>query len=191
MPGRYFDERADQLRERYLAVYGGATLPVAVESIAGDLLGLRVREQPELGASGLLIPARREIWLDAGELEFTGRRRFTIAHELGHWICQVCAGNTAAVYCRAPLVDEQAVSDPAGRDLEREANVFAAELLMPQPLVVEHAAELGPDPVGLGGLFGVSTLAMHWRLFNLGIVETRPATAAGGAGPAGATTPGS
>ena len=119
MSDRYDEPRAHELRERYHAVFGGDELPVPVESIAEDLLGLAV-EARELDVSGMLLPAERRILVNAAEPET--RRRFTIAHELGHWICQ-CLGadQPKPVYCRA----EEIGVDPEAKALEREANIFA------------------------------------------------------------------
>jgi Zn-dependent peptidase ImmA (M78 family) len=70
--------------------------------------------------------------------------------------------------CRA-----QDVSASADRLLEREANVFAAELLMPEPQVRDHAA--GMASVGsIAKRFDVSEVAMNWRLYSFGLSE-RPA----------------
>ena len=80
-------------------VWDGQTLPVPIQDIADTHIGLLVREvedlgrapgAPELGhgqtLSGLLLPARGEIWVNAEEARpWPARRRFTIAHELGHW----------------------------------------------------------------------------------------------------------
>ena len=100
-----------------------------VESIAEDLLGLAV-EARELEVSGMLLPAERRILVNAAEPET--RRRFTIAHELGHWVCQcVGAESPQPVYCRA----EEVGVDPEARALEREANIFAANLVMPEAAV--------------------------------------------------------
>ena len=41
----YVDPRAHALRERYLRTFGGEEIPVPVESIAEDLLGLRIEER--------------------------------------------------------------------------------------------------------------------------------------------------
>ncbi len=87
----YDDPRAHELRARYTATFGGDELPVPVESIAEDLLGLAV-EAREIDVSGMLLPAKRRILVNAAESE--PRRRFTIAHEVGHWICQ-CREGTA------------------------------------------------------------------------------------------------
>ena len=41
----YEDPRAHAVRERYLGRFGGDELPVPVEAIAEDLLGLRIEER--------------------------------------------------------------------------------------------------------------------------------------------------
>jgi hypothetical protein len=90
-PTRYTDPRAHELRAEYVATFDVDEIPVAVESIAEDFLGLRI-EQRDLGdCSGMLIPSERLIVVNAAEGMSgetpTRRHRFTIAHELGHWIC--------------------------------------------------------------------------------------------------------
>jgi hypothetical protein len=159
MRTKYDEPRAHRLREDYHAAFGGDELPVPVDSIAEDLLGLAVEVHDDLQVSGMLLPAERRILVRADEPE--PRRRFTIAHELGHWICQCLEGTAQPVYCRA---DDIGV-DPDARMLEREANIFAANLLMPEPAV---RAALGEN------LFGVSDEALAWRLYNLGLANARP-----------------
>ena len=57
----YADPRAHALRDRYLRTYPGEQeIPVPVESIAEDLLGLRIEERL-LEWSGMLLPAERTI----------------------------------------------------------------------------------------------------------------------------------
>lgn len=171
MPGPATDARAGELRERYRRLFGGGDVPVPVEAIAEDLLGLRVLADDALECSGKLFPARREIWLNGREArESPGRRRFTLAHELGHWVCQVLEGHTAPVYCRAEDVGVGAPRDP----LEREANVFAAELLMPPELLGERFALRGGSVEAVAADFGVSAEAMGWRLYNAGVVPEPP-----------------
>ena len=96
---RYRDPRAHALRDRYLATFGGDEIPVPVEAIAEDLLGLRVEQSSEIPYSGMLLPAERKIVLNAAEAprdEAPLRRfRFTIAHEVGHWVCH-CRGRARA-----------------------------------------------------------------------------------------------
>jgi hypothetical protein len=175
---KYEEPRAHAVRERYLDTFGGEGLPVPVEAIAEDLLGLRIEERFDLDCSGMLLPAERRILLNARE-KLLGRDtpplrrfRFTIAHEIGHWVCHCLEGRAPdpePSYCRP--VD---LTDAADRTLEREANVFAAELLMPEPAVREAWAELGDVPA-CAERFDVSPTAMQWRLYAFGLVEERPA----------------
>jgi Zn-dependent peptidase ImmA (M78 family) len=159
------DPRADALRAEYHALFaGGAELPVPVEEIAEDLLGLRVVEEP-LEVSGLLYPGDRLIVLNADESPV--RRRFTLAHEIGHWVCQCLEGTEAPVFCR-----HQDVAVSTDRALEREANIFAAELLMPADAVVALYASA---PFDVAERLAVSGPALGWRLYNLGLVVDKPA----------------
>src|SRR4051794_20879196 len=170
---RYTDARAHALRDRYLTAFGGAGLPVPVEAIAEDLLGLRIEERWDLGdCSGQLLPAERLIVLNAHE-RAGGRNdpplrrfRFTVAHELGHWICHAHERpEAAAVYCRQADLDRD-----ADRALEREANVFAAELLMPEEAVRRSWAE-APELEACAATFDVSPTAMQWRLYSFDLQE--------------------
>ena len=149
----YTEPKAHELRRRYLDAYGGAEFPVPVESVAEDLLGLAVERVPMTDCSGMLLPLERIIVVNAAEPE--PRRRFTIAHELGHWICQCLEGSAEPVMCR-----DRDLSTAADRAREREANVFAAELLMP-----EEAIRADVD----AGAFGVSDLAYRWRLYSFAL----------------------
>jgi hypothetical protein len=172
-PTRYTDPRAHELRAEYLATYPAAEIPVPVESIAEDLLGLRIEERDLGECSGMLVPSKRLILVNAAEAMSgetpTRRHRFTIAHELGHWICHARAAEEAApAYCRS-----QDVSQDTDRTLEREANVFGAELLMPEAAVREAWAAF-PDPAKVAARFEVSALAAQWRLYSFGLAE-RPA----------------
>jgi hypothetical protein len=166
MAGPVTDTRAHTLRDRFHAAYSAPNLPVPVESIAEDLLGLYVEEAEELDCSGLLLPAERRVVLRADEPP--ARRRFTLAHEVGHWVCQVREGHDAPVYCRAADM-----TPAADRTLEREANVFAAELLMPEPAVRE-GFQRAASAAELADWFGVSEEAMGWRLFNFGLITEHP-----------------
>jgi Zn-dependent peptidase ImmA (M78 family) len=162
VPGPVRDPRADALRRRYHEFFGGEELPVPVELIAEDLLGLAIHEGSLDGLSGVLYPEERQIHVN--ESDSAGRRRFTIAHELGHWVCQCLDGRGETIMCRSEDVTPQ-----ADRTLEREANVFGAELLMPEEAVREHATDQQAP-----ALFRVSNVAFQWRLYSFDLGE-RPA----------------
>jgi IrrE N-terminal-like domain len=86
------------------------------------------------------------------------RRRFTIAHEIGHFVLH--PGRLAPE--RGGAVNE------AWQEQEREADQFAAELLMPEDLVREAVAVHGEDAGRLADRFDVSRRAMQSRLRGLG-----------------------
>ncbi len=91
--------------------------------------------------------------------EISYRNRFTIAHELGH----VLLGHVHEG--KKQLRDTTfGNSDP----IERAANTFAAELIMPEQKVRELFK--GASSVQqLSEAFGVSNAAMSFRLQNLGL----------------------
>ena len=138
------DPRADRLRERYFSSYSGEPVPVPVDSIAEDLLGLSIERSWDLSSRGVLLPEERTIVLNAHEAprnEAPLRRyRFTIAHEIGHWICHCLGGVPQPIYCRTVHTNPD---DGVGR--EREADRFAATLLMPEQAVRDAWAPVGEE----------------------------------------------
>lgn len=165
-------------------IWDGRTLPVPVEAIADSHCGLLVREvapedlrqvpgapalQSGEGLSGLLLADDAEIWVNAEEaLQWPGRRRFTIGHELGHWRLHRPHGS---LFCRTATVTGAAGAVP---DIEDEASRFAAALLFPPELVRAHHAELRGDFTALCERFGASKRAMRRAICN---AVRRPAIA--------------
>ena len=179
-------EEVEAHAERVLAtvpawLWDGESLPVPVEDIADSYFGLLVREVSDLSAapgvpdlhaaqalSGLLLPDRGEIWINAAEAaKWPTRRRFTIGHELGHFCLHQPRG-AATVWCRTGCIAE----DPRGAALpplppaEEEANAFAAALLMPARLIRKHYRR-GMDFGAFCARFGASGSAMGKRLHRV------------------------
>jgi hypothetical protein len=169
------ERRAQQVLEKVPAwIWDGESLPIPVEDIADSCFGLLVRDVDDLTAapgaptlqegqtlSGLLLPARGEIWVNADEArEWPSRRRFTIGHELGHWVMH--RAREEAVYCRAPVVAE--AERPELPSDEEEANAFGAALLMPPHLVREEYNATGGNFHELCSRFQASGAAMGRRL---------------------------
>ena len=187
-------DRIEQRAEQFLAhvpsyVWDGSTLPVPIEDIADTHLGLLVRDVEDLSSapgappltpaqalSGLLLPARGEIWVNASESrQWPPRRRFTIAHEIAHW--QLHRDHGAGVYCRATAVDAGMRTTPAALPpMEDEANRFAAALLMPAGLIQEHYVRCERDFFRLCDTFGASGAAMGRRLHAVILPAKRRAT---------------
>lgn len=180
---------ADELAAVPAWLWDGTTLPVPVEAIADSHYGLLVEEAANLRAgfgltghihlSGLLLPAERLIMVDAEEAgRAPGRRRFTITHELGHWVMHRSASSWEPVYCRDVSVrDDSGPEEAEGPGStavfrypppELEANQFAAAMLMPRDLIL---AQRRPSTVDgeydLARVFGVSREALRRRLWSL------------------------
>ena len=160
--------------------------PVPVERIAESLLGLLIEEiddarnVPNAPAdrgrlSGIIEPATQTIWLDRQECARSpGRRRFTIAHECGHWVLHI-AGPGDAICCRPRDISGPAEAEDPERVCrinrrEREADAFAQELLMPEVLVHRQAKETGCNLSLLAERFDVSSPAIRLRLLRLGLL---------------------
>jgi predicted transcriptional regulator len=168
------------------SVWDGRTLPVPIDEIVTEELGLLVREMddltaapgcPELGPdqalSALLITSELEIWVNAEEArQWPQRRRFSIAHEVGHWVLHRTGQHS--LFCRRTTVDEEAKGAAELRRrraqraalplAEEEANAFASALLMPRDLLRHHYVATGKDFDRLCELFGSSRAAMGRRL---------------------------
>lgn len=141
-------------------------LPVDPVRIAKKL-GLEVLDAPlKPSASGALVKKAHEtdptILLNAKDGRT--RKRFTCAHELGHYILR--SKNPASQYEYVDYRDQ--TSSTGSVEEERYANSFAASLLMPA-VAVRTLHEDGLSPLRLAKKFGVSPEAMGIRLDNLGL----------------------
>jgi hypothetical protein len=136
--------------------------PVSLRDIVSALnLELVKRTREPFTSEAALEPLGdgRAIVLNGGG--DSGRRRFTIAHEIGHFVLH-------PERCRP---ERGGVVNEAGRMEEREADAFAAELLMPEHLVRDAVREQGLDVDRLADRFEVSRKAMQARLRHMGLVE--------------------
>ena len=119
---------------------------------------------------GLLVRVEVEYrwWIVVNSALELPRRRFVIAHELGHY---ACAHPLTPVSLDA-LATTQAVP-PAAPAFERDANRFAAELLMPPMLFRELAERYADNPrhrlANLADDFAVSPGAVRARMNELRI----------------------
>ena len=89
------------------------------------------------------------------------RQSFTIAHELGHWLLhRAIFEGEPAKYPVLPRFTEPNQNDP----LEKEANKFAASLLVPKRLLLPVR---GASVAALAEIFGVSRTMMEFRVKNV------------------------
>ena len=153
-------------------------LPINVKKIAEDL-GLTVTETTlDEDVSGLLIKRKldgetADIFVNRSDGQ--RRKRFTIAHEIGHFLLSHEFDSAGVHVDRGihaiPRRSKLAKVEPK----EVEANQFAATLLMPAQLVHEVVDDLGLplydyDIEDLADRFDVSEQAMTIRLGTLGIL---------------------
>ena len=183
MTAAELEERADALLAEVPEwIWDGESLPVPIDEIADTHVGLLIRDvedmtsapgapqlAPGQSLSGLLLAGRGEIWVNAEEAtKWPPRRRFTIAHELGHWKLHRTPGQQS-LFCRKTAVieeDESETADP-GLSIEEQANIFAAAVTMPGHLMRTHYKRLKHDPEchpRMCKLFGASGAAMGRRL---------------------------
>jgi Zn-dependent peptidase ImmA (M78 family) len=143
--------------------------PVPVEEIALNS-GIDVRyEAAEDELSGALIRKQGEVVIGVNSAHHPNRQRFTIAHEIGHFLLHKGIKLHVDEDFRINLRDGQRNWE------EMEANFFAAELLMPSAFVMRNAGRLhnlGEDDIRqLARRYQVSQRAMEIRLANLGLID--------------------
>lgn len=122
--------------------------------------------------SGFLAMNNGKTVISYNENEVKERIRFTVAHELGHFFLH--SKNQPLFIDKTPKIMYRNNASTTGEVLiEREANAFAAALLMPQSLIIDEIEKLQKNDASeiisnLADTFEVSEQAMSFRLSNLG-----------------------
>jgi Zn-dependent peptidase ImmA (M78 family) len=144
-------DRAAHAAERVIRQHNITSLPVDPIAIA-DSIGIEVvaKQASDGGVSGMLIRYGEQFCIAyATHIKSQGFRRFTIAHELGHYFLE---GHFDAIF-KEGSVHESKAGFVSSAPYELEADHFAARLLMPNALFFaaqRHAGE---------GLVAVESLA--------------------------------
>lgn len=134
------------------------TIPIRLSALCRRL-GIEICHSKARHIDGtLLTHGDRKIILVSTALPYE-RRRFTVAHELGHY---VLGHRKVAFSLDSP--ESWVVRE------EQAANAFAAELLMPKTAL--QAIHYKHDTKQLAQIFGVSPLAMQIRLANTRRLES-------------------
>lgn len=166
------------LVEKLLAEHRIRSAPVDVSDIASEM-GVEVQENPaEDELSGFLYRDRKRnvAVIGVNASHSPARRNFTTAHELGHYLLHdfddVHVDRQFKVWLRSE------VSSQGTDEEEKEANLFAAELLMPAKFIERDVDEIGTIDLmdeevlkDLAEKYGVSTQAMTFRLAYLGFIQ--------------------
>jgi Zn-dependent peptidase ImmA (M78 family) len=126
------------------------------------------------GVSAILLKEKNKVVIAVNKKHPRQRRRFSLAHELGHLVMHsnhehlnVEKGIQYKLFTRAEGVHSID---------EKEANEFAAELLMPEDLIKKYFRKFiknHEDTIisKLAEEFDVSEIALQYRLNNLDLVE--------------------
>lgn len=154
-----------EIAKRYLGP------PVNIEAIIRSM-NIDLDKKAELdseiaGQLEKLEPGRYKI--SANKADHYYRQRFTMAHELGHYMLHAHligdGVDDSKAYRSTP--DGRFFNENIDSREETEANAFAAKLLMPKSKILE-AAQIGCNVRDLAKIFQVSQAAMNIRLEGLG-----------------------
>jgi Zn-dependent peptidase ImmA (M78 family) len=168
--------RIESLVQELLATYRIKDAPVPVEKIA-KAKGARIFYQSlEDDVSGFIYRDHSQTVIGVNTHHAPVRQNFTTAHELGHLLLHDQEQLHIDRGFRVRLRDD--VSSQGTDEAEREANLFAATLLMPKEFIkADLANEEYVDLLDSGflrdlaGKYGVSTQALVNRLKNLGYIQ--------------------
>lgn len=137
--------------------------PVDLKAM-GQALGLQIEtcwfDDPDV--AGKIERSGRDYTVSINALDNPRRQRFTLAHEIAHYVLHrdlIGDGITDRGLYRSRLSDA----------LETQANRYAANLLMPGPLVRAAWRDGEKSLSGIAKLFNVSAEAARIRLQELGL----------------------
>jgi predicted transcriptional regulator len=154
------ERRADEFAAEQGFVAGRDRLRDLVTSIGGRIGTVDVPHLRELDGGSLEVYGPGDFLIRLSPVTGPLRDNFTIGHELGHYILH--SGTPCG--CQPIRVGRW------GDDLvEREANRFAAALLMPEEPFRALAAECDCEPTKLAAHFYVSWTAAAYRLISMNL----------------------
>lgn len=160
---------AARLRKKF----GGNDLPVPVDQIA-RMAGIRIESLSlDDNLSGMSFVKDGVAVIVVNSNHHLNRRRFTIAHELGHHILhrEYLTNNVHVDKFVQAVLPRNRFSSEGVDSKEIEANSFAAELLMPESELARWGNVDINDDVRVQVLakkLKVSVAALTYRLINLG-----------------------
>lgn len=150
-----------------------------ITKLKDDSIAKSTNGKVDLDSIGCIFYKKGEstptIWLNPYEHHYETRERFTVAHELGHYVKHILPNGNEKMF-----VDNDRTlsrSRSYGDRVEFEANKFAAIMLMPKGLVTksfknyQNEGWLAEDLIErVARDFNVSRQAMRYRLANLDLL---------------------
>ncbi|HCB23179.1 hypothetical protein A3B42_04820 [Candidatus Daviesbacteria bacterium RIFCSPLOWO2_01_FULL_38_10] len=185
-------KRIGEIADQFLTNYHPRnSLPIPIEEIAEQKLNLKIHEQINLkkdyDVDGFLISDLTTIFIDFNlYMNFENRTRFTIAHEIGHFILHGDLFKNLNINSVEDLNSLAAkITDEEHGWLEYQAYSFASHVLVPTQLLInELKKRLGRIPSqetpeifatiteDLLDIFQVSGDVLARRLVKEGIVKS-------------------
>ncbi len=154
--------------------------PVPVDRVATNEGVLILEHALQGDVSGALICSNGVSAIAVNSAHHLKRRRFTIAHELAHFLLGH-KGDQDHVDWKFTVLRRDGKSSEANNIQEIEANSFAANLLMPKEFLFKDLrlqagnngeVDLSNDQLSaLARKYQVSETAMNFRLINLGLIS--------------------
>lgn len=163
-----------KMAEGVLSLIPEVSFPLPIDEVA-LALGIQKIESFETDAfEGALLTndtkSNAAILFRAGVIE--PRRRYTIGHELGHYLMPLHFPSSGGFQCKKSDLETDERSGMSGRPLwEAQANTFASNLLMPanefKRRLRLHSGASIESLVSLSNDFGTSKVACGRRLLDL------------------------
>ena len=158
-------------RAGQLWIRSGAPAPPVDPTRIAERLDIVVVERKTEGCDGCVL-AEGEVGgiLVNASVRHEGRRRFTVAHEIGHFELHRHLWPSICESLREIEGASGELDDAGVRQREAEANAFASELLMPSSHVKREFSQKEPSFWAIDGLaerYRVSTTAAARRLVEL------------------------
>jgi Zn-dependent peptidase ImmA (M78 family) len=148
--------------------------PIDVQLLCKQLGIELVLEELDDDISGILVTKRQPV-IAVNRQHGRARQRFTIAHEIGHFMLHKTRKDAVFVD-RSAIHFRNQVSSAGIDPAEVAANNFAAALLMPRTMLVEDLKSIDEgiadvQVIRLARKYGVSEQAMNIRLARLDFVS--------------------
>lgn len=158
--------------KKLLETHGINQRPVDVEAVAKKLGAIVVYKDLEDDLCGMIYKEDGQVFIGVNEKHPSTRRRFTLAHEIGHLVMHGHLIDRVHVDREFKEKLHRDGRSKIGEDrLEIDANRFAAELLMPSHLLKVDIRSASIDsengPTELADLYEVSPQAMSLKLMRI------------------------
>ncbi|MEB6670614.1 ImmA/IrrE family metallo-endopeptidase [Acinetobacter pittii] len=178
----YTNVKIEEMAYSYLVNGSDTQAPIDIENIIIKN-GVKIREDSSLGTGVIGQITYSDdvaiISINPSENMYKSRRRFTLAHEFGHYVLH-SDGEKREFIDKSETMFRSDFSN----DFEIEANHFAACILMPEQSLIDTGMEIVEQFEGkeseysedefirrMALVFQVSIQSMRYRLKNLEIVD--------------------